>query len=180
MEHSFKAVAEGFLQQAFKRLEGYKQMADKAIAQLSSEQLFKQTAAGSNSIAVIMRHMSGNMESRWTNFLTEDGEKPWRNRDEEFNPPTEDLQSLLMGWDKGWTCLLGTLKRLSAEDLEKTIQIRGETHTVYEAIIRQLMHYSSHVGQIIYVAKWQKGAAWQPLTIARNQSQAFNESMGYH
>ena len=175
-ENTFSA---GFLHQAIKRLEGYKQMADKAIIQLSDDQVFKEVAAGSNSIAVIMQHMAGNMESRWTNFLTEDGEKSWRNRDQEFEPVENNRQALLEQWEKGWQCLLNTLKSLQPEDLEKEISIRGESLKAYDAIIRQLMHYSSHVGQIVYVAKWLSGASWQPLTIAKNQSQTYNQSIGY-
>ncbi|GAB3347170.1 DUF1572 family protein [Arachidicoccus ginsenosidivorans] len=175
-ENTFSA---GFLHQAIKRLEGYKQMADKAISQLSDDQLFTAVATGSNSVAVIMQHMAGNMESRWTNFLTEDGEKSWRNRDQEFEPVENNRQAVLAYWERGWLCLLHTLKSLQPEDLEKDITIRGESLKAYDGIIRQLMHYSSHVGQIVYVAKWLSGADWQPLTIGKNQSQNYNQSMGY-
>jgi len=171
--------AAGFLSDAIQRLTGYKEMADKAILQLNDDQLFTAVAAGSNSIAVIMQHMAGNMLSRWTNFLTEDGEKSWRNRDQEFAPVENNRQVLLESWNKGWNCFLDTLKSLAPEDLEKEITIRGEPLKAYDAIIRQLMHYSSHVGQIVYVAKWQCGTNWQPLTIGKNQSQAYNHSMGY-
>lgn len=171
--------ATGFLTQSISRLEGNKQMADKAICQLSDDQLFTPVWPGSNSVAVIMQHMAGNMESRWTNFLTEDGEKPWRKRDQEFEPVLIDRGALLAYWEKGWSCLLATLKSLQPEDMEKEITIRGEALAVYEAIIRQLLHYSGHVGQIIFAAKGQKGVEWKPLTIAKDQSKAYNQSMGF-
>jgi len=176
---SAEGLGAGFLSHSIKRLEGYKQMADKAIGQLDSKQLFFSASPGSNSIAVIMRHMGGNMLSRWTHFLTEDGEKSWRNRDQEFEPPLEDQKALLELWEKGWVCLLDTLRSLHGEDLEKYITIRGEKIIVYDAIIRQLMHYSSHVGQIVYLAKWLKGDNWQPLTIPKNQSAAYNQALGH-
>lgn len=178
LSHPFAA---GFLHQCVIRLEGYKQMADKAIGQLTAAQLFNAPpdSTGSNSIAVIMQHMAGNMQSRWTNFLTEDGEKPWRSRDREFESGLRDAAVLMADWEAGWTCLLGTLKSLVPEDLEKQIQIRGERLAAYDAILRQLLHYSSHVGQIVYLAKWLKGADWQPLTIAKGQSEDYNRSMGF-
>lgn len=179
MISTLESLATGLLAQSIKRLEGYKQMGDKAIGQLSDDQLFATVAEGSNSIAVIMQHMAGNMKSRWTNFMTEDGEKAWRNRDQEFESTPQDRKILLAEWEKGWACLLEALRSLQAEDLAKEVTIRGEKHAAYDAIVRQLMHYSSHVGQIVYVAKWLKGAQWEPLTIAKNQSQAFNQSMGY-
>lgn len=179
MKPDFQSLASGFLIRSIERLEGYYQMADKAIGQLSDDQLFAIPAEGSNSIAVIVQHMAGNMQSRWTNFLTEDGEKSWRSRDREFEPTNQDRKTLEGEWEKGWSCLLDTLKSLAPEDLEKEISIRGEKLTAYDAIIRQLMHYSSHVGQIVYAAKVLKGAGWQPLTIAKDRSREFNQSMGY-
>ena len=184
IEHnsSFDSLAAGFIRQSITRLEGYKLMADKATGQLTKEQLFSVVSPGSNSIAVIMQHMGGNMVSRWTNFLTEDGEKTWRDRDREFEQPEAekaDQKALLDLWEKGWACLLGTLQNLRPADLEKNIAIRGEQMKAYDAIIRQLMHYSGHVGQIVYVAKMLKKGDWQPLTIAKNQSQAYNESIGF-
>lgn len=162
------------------KLEKYKLMADASIAQLTDQQIIIAPEKGSNSIAVIMQHMAGNMESRWTNFLTEDGEKSWRNRDQEFEPVSEDRISLMARWEKGWFTMLDTLNGLQPDDLEKEVRIRGEKLVVYDAIIRQVFHYSSHVGQIIYVAKWLKGKDWQPLTIAINKSQDYNHLMGYN
>jgi len=181
-DNSFDSLGTGFLRQSIIRLEGYKLMADKATGQLTKEQLFSIVSPGSNSIAVIMQHMGGNMMSRWTNFLTEDGEKTWRNRDQEFEQPDAQLaneKAILDLWEKGWACLLGALGNLKPADLEKNITIRAEQMKAYDAIIRQLMHYSGHVGQIVYIAKMLKKDDWQPLTIAKNQSQAYNESIGF-
>ena len=174
-----KLLAVGFLVQSIKRFGEYKLMADMAIKQLSEPQVFELPAEGSNSIAIIMHHMAGNMLSRWTNFLTEDGEKPWRDRDGEFDPVRMNLSALMAYWEKGWSCLLDTLNALTPEDLEKEIKIRGESIAAFDAIIRQLMHYSSHVGQIVFIAKMFKATDWQPLTIPKNQSKDYNESMGY-
>ena len=172
-------LGQAFLDASIKRLGEYKQMADLAINQLDESQLFKTLAIGSNSILIIMQHMAGNMLSRWTNFLSEDGEKPWRDRDQEFEPVFKDKASIAAYWEKGWGCLLDTLSSLYPTDLEKQIQIRGEGLKVQDAIIRQLMHYSSHVGQIIYLSKMLKGADWQPLTIDKNKSKDYNLSLGY-
>src|SRR5258708_8071922 len=133
--------------------------------------------SSSNSIAVIIRHLNGNMLSRWTNFLTEDGEKPGRNRDEEFSEPTAGKDQLLTLWEKGWTCLLDTLRGLKEEDLLKTITIRSEPLLAIDAINRQLAHYPHHVGQIVYIGKMIRGAAWQSLSISKGASQAFNQFM---
>jgi hypothetical protein len=131
----------------------------------------------SNSIAVIIQHMHGNMVSRWTNFLTEDGEKPGRNRDEEFSPPSASKAELLELWDKGWRCLLDTLRSLKEEDLLKTITIRHEPLVVVDAINRQLAHYPHHVGQIVFLGKMIRDANWQSLSISKGASQAFNKGM---
>ncbi|HTI92986.1 MAG TPA: DUF1572 family protein [Puia sp.] len=131
----------------------------------------------SNSIAVIINHLSGNMLSRWTNFLTEDGEKPGRNRDEEFSEPGAGKDQLLAKWDNGWSCLLDTLRSLTEEDLLKTITIRHEPLLAVDAINRQLAHYPHHVGQIVYIGKMIRGAAWQSLSISKGASEAFNQFM---
>ena len=131
----------------------------------------------SNSIAVIIQHMHGNMKSRWTNFLTEDGEKPGRNRDEEFSPPTCDREQLIRQWEEGWRCLLDTLRSLKDEDLLKTITIRHEPLIAIDAINRQLAHYPHHVGQIVYIGKIILDQNWKTLSIAKGQSQTFNQSM---
>lgn len=131
----------------------------------------------SNSIAVIVRHMHGNMLSRWTNFLTEDGEKPGRNRDEEFSEPSAGKDQLVTLWEEGWTCLLDTLRGLKEEDLLKTITIRHEPLVAIDAINRQLAHYPHHVGQIVYIGKMIRGASWQSLSIPKGASGAFNQFM---
>lgn len=173
-------IGKTYLESVIKRFAGYKEMGDRTFAQLTndSDYLYAPNPA-SNSLAIIIRHMSGNMLSRWTNFLTEDGEKPWRNRDSEFNAdPAEDTRaSLLARWEKGWTCLLETLKSLQEEDLKKTIHIRHEPLIVIDAINRQLAHYPHHVGQIVYIGKILKGDAWISLSIAKGQSDHFNREM---
>ena len=130
-----------------------------------------------NSIAVIVRHLNGNMISRWTNFLTEDGEKPGRNRDEEFTPPNTTKDQLVALWEAGWTCLINTLTSLKEEDLLKTITIRHKPLLAIDAINRQLAHYPHHVGQIVYIGKMIRGTHWQSLSISKGASQAFNQSM---
>lgn len=152
----------------------YKNLADKSVAQLDEEQLFWQYNAESNSIAIIMNHMAGNMRSRFTDFLTSDGEKPWRQRDEEFNASFTDYAAVISNWNSGWNCLFNTLNILTPGDLENIVYIRNEGHTVVEAINRQLAHYASHVGQIIFIAKMLKNEEWQSLSIPRNKSDEFN------
>ena len=131
------------------------------------------------SIAVIIGHMAGNMLSRWTNFLTEDGEKAWRDRDGEFQEPALDRAALIARWEKGWDCYLTTLRSLKEDDLLRTITIRSEPLSVVDAINRQLAHYPYHVGQIVYLARLLKGDGWKSLSIPRGDSDAFNRSMGH-
>lgn len=152
----------------------YKMLADKALEPLSDAQISWLFNDRSNSIAVIVRHMSGNMLSRFTNFLTEDGEKPWRDRDGEFSPLAKSKAELMQEWEKGWTCLFDALEDLRNADMQKIVFIRHEGHTVAEAVSRQLAHYSYHVGQIVYVAKMLSDH-WEPLTIPPNGSGRFNE-----
>jgi len=160
----------------------YKELAEKAMAQISDEQLFWQPDTESNSIYLIVKHLSGNMLSRWTDFLTTDGEKEWRNRDEEFvddvstslNMTRENLMKI---WNEGWKCLFDTLNTLTENDLEKIVKIRNEEHSVMEAINRQIAHYSSHIGQIIFIAKMLKGEDWESLSIPKNKSKEFNEKL---
>ncbi|HSY71283.1 MAG TPA: DUF1572 domain-containing protein [Alloacidobacterium sp.] len=152
----------------------YKKMADAAIAQLSDEQLYTAVDPESNSIAIIMKHMAGNMRSRWTDFLTTDGEKPDRNRDSEFEEPPATRTELLSLWEDGWSRLFGALEPLTDADLGRTITIRGEAHSVMQAINRQVAHYPSHCGQIIFVAKHLKSSDWKCLSVPRRQSADFN------
>lgn len=155
----------------------YKKLAEKAMEQLEPEQLFIQPNEDSNSIAVVVKHMAGNMISRWTDFLTSDGEKPNRNRDTEFENDLKDKPLLLKRWEQGWNVFLDTLTSLKPEDLNKTVYIRGEAHLVLEAINRQMAHYSYHVGQIVYAAKLLKKDNWNSLSIPKNKSGDFNNEM---
>lgn len=167
-----------FLERSISRLTNYKQLTENAMRQLTDVQLFETPAAGSNSIAIIIQHVAGNMLSRWTDFLETDGEKPWRNRDQEFESLSVTREALMTQWAEGWRVLLETLSGLSEKDLEKDIQIRGESLKVYDAIIRQLMHYGYHVGQIVFLAKWLAGAGWVSLSIPKNGSEAYNRKLG--
>jgi len=163
-----------FLTSAIKLFGYYKKLGDGAIAQLSDADVQQRPNDASNSVALIVHHLSGNMLSRWTDFLTTDGEKPWRDRDAEFSAGYPDKRAMLADWEKGWACLLGTLAALRPEDLPRIVYVRNEGHTVLEAIQRQLAHYSSHVGQIVYQAKALKGAAFVSLSIPPGGSAAFN------
>lgn len=154
-----------------------KVLGDRAIAQLQEDGLHWTPEVDSNSVAVIVKHVAGNMVSRWTDFLTSDGEKPDRNRDKEFEDDISDLVNLKALWEKGWAVLFHALEALQPEDLLQTVTIRGQDHTVMQAIHRQISHYSYHVGQIVYVAKAHKSAEWQTLSIAKGGSDKFNESM---
>jgi hypothetical protein len=152
----------------------FKRLADAAIAQLSDEQLQTAIDPESNSVAIIVKHMAGNMRSRWTDFLTTDGEKPDRNRDSEFEEPPTTRTDLLSFWEDGWSCLLGALEGLTDADLGRTITIRGEAHSVMQAINRQVAHYSYHSGQIVFLAKHLKSSEWKCLSVPRKQSAEFN------
>jgi len=153
-----------------------KQLAERAVAQLGDAQLHAQLDPESNSVAIIMVHMSGNLRSRWTDFLTTDGEKPWRHRDGEFDAQTLTRDTLLASWDEGWAVLFATLATLTDDDLTRTVTIRGEGHTVLAALTRQLGHYSGHAFQIVFLAKHLAGPAWSTLSIGRGQSAAYNDS----
>lgn len=152
----------------------YKNLAERAIAQATDEELLATLDLEMNSIAVIVKHLAGNMRSRWTDFLTSDGEKPDRNRDTEFVEPPDTRDALLASWEEGWQCLFKALESLSAEDLTRTITIRGEAHSVMQAINRQVAHYSYHCGQIVLLAKHFRQEEWQSLTVPRHRSEEFN------
>ena len=154
-----------------------KKLADKSIAQLSDQQLHATIDPEANSVAVLMRHMAGNMRSRWVNFLTSDGEKPDRMRDREFEDPGQTRDQLLAEWEHGWKCLFDALSPLSDADLQRTVVIRGEPHSVYKAISRQVAHYAGHAYQILLLAKHMRGPDWQTLSIPRGQSAEFNRRM---
>jgi hypothetical protein len=152
----------------------YKRLAEGAMAQVSDEQLCATLDPEMNSIAVIVKHMAGNMRSRWTDFLTTDGEKPSRNRDREFEEPPATRTELMALWDDGWRCLFTALEGLTDADLVRTITIRGEAHSVMQAINRQVAHYPYHCGQIIFLAKHLQSANWKSLSVPRKQSAEFN------
>jgi len=166
---------ETYIQLAAREFRRTKALADGALAQITREQFFATPSAGDNSIAVIVKHVGGNLLSRWTDFLTSDGEKPSRNRDTEFEITADDTQqSLLNQWESGWAALFSALEPLNDGDLERTVTIRGEPLTVLQAINRQLTHYSYHVGQIVYVAKHYAGGSWRTLSVAKGKSAQFN------
>ena len=166
-----------FLQSVVKRLKYYKELGDKTFAQLNEPDFHFKPNAESNSMAIIIQHMAGNMLSRWSDFLTTDGEKEWRNRDAEFEEQNLSKPELLQLWEKGWNCCLENITALAEDDLLKTIHIRSEGLLVVDAINRQLAHYPYHVGQIIYVAKIIKNENWQNLSIAKGNSDDFNRQM---
>ncbi|TDU40242.1 uncharacterized protein DUF1572 [Gelidibacter sediminis] len=152
----------------------YKTVGDKTIAQLSFEEMNYQPNEASNSISVIVKHMVGNMLSRWTYFLTEDGEKEWRQRDQEFEATFTTKEELQEAWNQGWTCLFNAISPLTGEDMDKIVYIRNEGHTVAEAIFRQLGHYPYHIGQMAYIGKLLKADEWANLSIPKNQSAPYN------
>jgi hypothetical protein len=154
-----------------------KQLGDRTIAQLSDEELNTPLAPGANSVAVIVRHLAGNMRSRWTDFLTSDGEKPDRNRDAEFEVTPLTRADVLTAWDGGWAILFGAIEGLADADLARVVTIRHEPHTVAHAIQRQLAHYAGHVYQIVMIGKCLKGPGWQTLSIPRGASETFNQHM---
>ena len=154
-----------------------KKLADKSIEQLSADQLHATLDPEANSVAVLMRHMAGNMRSRWVNFLTSDGEKPDRRRDGEFEDPGQSREELLAEWEHGWQCLFDAIMPLTDADLQRTVVIRGEPHSVYKAISRQVAHYAGHAYQILLLAKHLSGANWKTLSIPRGQSEEFNRRM---
>ena len=158
-----------YLQVAIKSFRGLKKLGEKTFAQLVAEDYFWKPNEEANSIAILMQHLSGNMLSRWTDFLTTDGEKPNRNRDSEFEDSLKDKEGLMAAWEKGWSCLFAALDQLSEEDLLKTVYIRSEPHSVIQAIERQVSHYSVHLGQIVLLAKLRKGEQWQTLSIPKRK-----------
>jgi len=163
-----------YLESIKKQFLYYKTLGEKAFEQVAPEQLFVSVNENTNSIAVIVKHLSGNMLSRWTDFLTTDGEKEWRNRDDEFEDTIQTKEELLVFWNKGWDCFLGALDGLETNHLSQIIYIRNEGHTVIEAINRQLAHYPYHIGQIVFYAKLLKNGEWDSLSIPKNKSTAYN------
>jgi len=174
MAHQFTT---SYLNDAIDLFRYYKKLGERAMAQCPDEGLFTMLDAESNSIAIVVKHMAGNMRSRWTDFLTSDGEKPDRNRDNEFEGAPATRAELLELWERGWKLLFGALEPLSDADLTRTITIRTEPHSVTQAINRQIAHYSYHVGQIVYLARHFAGGKWQTLTIPKRKSAEFNKQV---
>jgi hypothetical protein len=166
-----------FLDSAIKRISYYKELGDKTLTQLTAGQLHYQPEGEPNSIYLIIKHMHGNMLSRWTDFLTSDGEKPWRNRDTEFEDDQPSREQVLQRWEEGWACMLNALSALQPEDVSRTVKIRNEPLIVLDAINRQLAHIPYHVGQIVYIGKMLKGDHWESLSIPKGQSTDFNNKM---
>jgi Protein of unknown function (DUF1572) len=164
-----------YLESARKQFEYYKMLGEKTFAQLSDDKLFLQHNQDSNSIATIVKHLWGNMLSRWTDFLHSDGEKEWRDREAEFENDINTRQELLDKWNEGWSCLFTALNTLTTEDLGKIIYIRNQSHTVMEAINRQLAHYPYHVGQIVFIGKMESEKGWTSLSIPKGDSKKYNE-----
>jgi uncharacterized damage-inducible protein DinB len=172
---SDQVLGQHYLDDALRTFRDYKKLAEGAFAQISNEDFFKTIDEESNSIAVIMKHMAGNMISRWTDFLTTDGEKPERNRDIEFVMlPGTTKDQMLAYWAQGWQCVFAAIEPLKADDLMGTVTIRGQEHTVVQAINRQIAHYAYHTGQIVYLAKHFRSAEWQSLSVPKNKSAEFN------
>jgi hypothetical protein len=164
-----------YLESVKKQFLFYKTLGEKAMEQLEEEQFFWQYNKESNSIAILVNHIAGNMLSRFTEFLTSDGEKSWRKRDSEFINWFATKEEVMAYWHKGWDCLMDTLGQLSESNLETIVYIRNEGHTVVEALNRQLAHYPYHIGQIIFIAKMMKNEEWKTLSIAKNKSSEYNE-----
>lgn len=170
-------IGSTFVESAITSFRANKGWADKAVAQLPDDKLHIALDANTNSIAVIMKHVAGNLASRWTDFLTTDGEKPWRNRDDEFVDTFADREQLLSYWEAGWNCLFATLQSLGPEDLSKTVTIRGEPHSIPLAIHRSLAHCGYHVGQIVMIARILAGDNWNTITIPRGESGSYNQAV---
>ena len=168
---------ESFLKDIAKRFQSYKSLGDKTLEQLSEADLKNRPNEESNSVAIIIQHLYGNMMSRFSNFLTEDGEKSWRKRDEEFEPMDMSKQDIIDCWETGWSTVMNTIASLREEDLQKEITIRSEKLSVYDALLRQLGHYPYHVGQMIYIGKMLKGKEWKNLSVPKGGSEAYNKSM---
>lgn len=167
---------DNYLLSSIKQFNYYKCLGEKTIGQLSFKELTKEFSPSSNSVSIIVKHLVGNMLSRWTNFLKEDGEKKWRKRDDEFTHTYTTKEELLKHWDKGWNCLFDALTELKVSDLDRIVFIRNQGHTVTEAINRQMMHYAYHIGQIVFVGKLVQGSDWRSLSIPRGKSGEYNKS----
>lgn len=170
-----KEIVENYHADALASFRNYKKMAERAVEQVSDEEFFRAIDVEANSIAAVVKHIAGNLHSRWKDFLTTDGEKETRNRDTEFEMIGDTRESLMEFWETGWQTLFDNIEPLTVEDFSKTITIRGEPHTIVEAINRQLTHYSYHIGQVVLLAKHFKSAEWKTLSVPRNKSAEFNK-----
>ncbi|HEY1271007.1 MAG TPA: DUF1572 family protein [Terriglobales bacterium] len=171
-------LAAHYLDEARRQLRGHKRLGEGAMTQLEDKEFFLALDAESNSIAIIVKHLAGNMRSRFTDFLTSDGEKPARHRDQEFEMTAGTTRAEIMRWwEEGWACTFSAVESLRPEDVEKTVYIRGEAHTVLQAINRQIAHYAYHVGQIVFLAKHFRSTAWKSLSVPRGKSEEFNRKM---
>jgi hypothetical protein len=170
-------LSTSYLEDSLSLFHYYKKLGEGAIEQVSDEQPFETLDEEMNSIAIIVKHMAGNMRSRWTDFLISDGEKQNRNRDNEFVAPPSTREELLRLWDNSWNLVFKALGPLSDADLERTVTIRGEAHSVMQAINRQIAHYAYHCGQIVFLAKHFKGSEWKSLSVPRNKSAEFNRKV---
>ncbi|HYN16420.1 MAG TPA: DinB family protein [Terriglobales bacterium] len=168
-----ESIGATYLDEAFRSLRGHKRLAEGAFAQIDDEQFFRVIDPESNSVAIIVKHIAGNIRSRFTDLLTSDGEKPWRDRDQEFilEPGTARVE-LMRAWEESWKLVLDTVRSLQPEDLLKTVTTRGQPHNVLQAVHRAVAHYAYHVGQIVFLAKHLKSAGWKSLSIPRGQSNA--------
>ncbi len=176
-------MEENFINSTYKQFEYYKVLGDKTFEQLNDSDLFWQSNAQSNSIAHIVNHLWGNMKSRWTDFLTTDGEKEWRNRDLEFEAVIQTKTELLAKWQEGWDCLFTALDTIHKNNFHTEIYIRNQRHTIVESVQRQIGHYGYHVGQIVFIGKMVKGENWKSLSIPKGKSKSFNQekfSRGKH
>ena len=174
-------LASHYLHEILRQLRGHKRMAEAAIAQLGDQDFFRAIDPESNSVAILVKHIAGNMRSRFTDFLTSDGEKPDRHRDREFEmPPPESRADLMREWERQWEYLFSTLASLNPQDLLQTVTIRGEAHTVMQALNRALAHYAQHTGQIVFLAKHLRSAEWTTLSIARGKSERYKVKVPEH
>ncbi|HEX6505407.1 MAG TPA: DUF1572 family protein [Terriglobales bacterium] len=170
-----ESVAAHYLEEAGRQLRGHKRLAEGAFAQLRDEEFFVTIDSEANSVAIMIKHIAGNMRSRFTDFLTSDGEKPDRQRDQEFELSANTARSEVMRWwEDGWNLVLSAVASLRPEDVERKVTIRGEPHTVLQAINRQIAHYAYHIGQIVFLAKHLRSREWQSLSIPRGKSEEFN------
>lgn len=171
----FDEILQNYHTDALRSFRNYKKLAERAVEQVSDEEFFAVIDAESNSVAVIVKHIAGNLLSRWRDFLTSDGEKTDRNRDAEFMDVGDTRESLMKFWETGWQTLFDNIEPLTMDDFSRTITIRGQPHTIVEAINRQLTHYAYHVGQIVFLAKHLKSSEWKTLSVPRNKSAQFNQ-----